>query len=111
VEELCEIAVQNNGLALQFVPKQYLCAKLCKIAVKKNEFAIQFVPYELLSIELCKQSLRNILVKFLFTQHKNLHRYYKCDLNKNTAAIEQFLQKNPTFHIDYNVEIDDIWNL
>lgn len=105
VEELCKIAVQNNGLALQFVPKMYLCAELCNIAVKKNELAIQFVPYEYLSIDLCKYALQNPLVMFLFTQHKNLHRYYKCDLNKNTAAIESFLRANPTFCIDFSIDI------
>ncbi len=52
--ELCEIAVTQNGLALQYVPDGIVkkesgdwYKKLCEIAVKSNGLALQFVPDEI----------------------------------------------------------------
>ena len=39
--EICKLAVQENGLALQFVKNQ--TEKICELAVQQDEIALQFV--------------------------------------------------------------------
>jgi len=42
--EICYAAVEQNGLALQYVPAQFKSAKLCFAAVEQNWWALQYVP-------------------------------------------------------------------
>jgi hypothetical protein len=42
--DICKIAVQNDGLALQFVPDQFKFIDLCKIAVQSVGDALKYVP-------------------------------------------------------------------
>jgi hypothetical protein len=53
-EEICKIAVSQNGYDLRFVPEQMRIKKLSKIAVAKNGYALQFVPVEIKTEEVCK---------------------------------------------------------
>lgn len=78
--ELCETAVKENGLALQFVPekiitaaeKQWL-ASIYKAAVSSNSQALQFVPDEFKSAELveaallgfCKESMDDYAIAYV----------------------------------------------
>jgi hypothetical protein len=41
--EICKLAVENNGLALEYVKKQFCTAEIISIAVNNNPEAIQFV--------------------------------------------------------------------
>ena len=38
------MAVQQDGLALQFVPKDKRTDKICEMAVLQNKYALQYVP-------------------------------------------------------------------
>ena len=48
-----EKAVQQNGLALEFVPLELRTESLCSIAVSQNPRALRWVPSQFKSIELC----------------------------------------------------------
>lgn len=51
-EELCTIAVKQNGLSLMFVPLPIQTAEMCLAAVRENWIAIRFVCDELRTDEL-----------------------------------------------------------
>ena len=55
-EELCKLAVQQNGLALEFVKKQFKTEELCKLAVQQNGFALEFVNKQ--TEEVCKLAVQ-----------------------------------------------------
>lgn len=44
IRELCMMAVENDGLSLQHIPKTYRTFDLCMAAVKQNHTALVFVP-------------------------------------------------------------------
>ena len=46
-KELCEIAVQQNGYALEYVPEKLKTKELCELAIEQNGMALQHVPEEL----------------------------------------------------------------
>jgi hypothetical protein len=56
--ELCEIAVEKDGMALQYVTNQN--DKICEIAVKQNGLALQFVKNKkyFICLEAIKQNPR-----------------------------------------------------
>ena len=60
-DEICKLAVQQNGNALQFVINQ--TSEICKLAVSKDIYALDFVKPELMTKELCKLAKFNILIK------------------------------------------------
>lgn len=43
-KELCELAVTQNGNALQYVPKELRTQELCEIAVEQNGLTLKYVP-------------------------------------------------------------------
>jgi hypothetical protein len=49
----CSFEVSNDGLELQYVPKELKDYKICRLALQQNGCAIQFVPEQLLTEELC----------------------------------------------------------
>jgi len=49
---VCFTAVNQNGKSIQYVPKQFLSEELYCTAVKSNAFSIQFVPKDLQTEEL-----------------------------------------------------------
>ena len=58
-KELCDLAVQQNGLALQYVPKHLRTPYLYEIAVKQDGMALEYVPKEFKTLELCKIAVKN----------------------------------------------------
>jgi|GEM_PF-4439127 len=42
--DICLAAVQNNGLALEFVPMQLKDYEICKVAIERNWRAFKFIP-------------------------------------------------------------------
>jgi len=52
--EICKLAVQQHGMALQYVKKQ--TEEICKLAVQQNGLAIQFVKEQ--TEELCKLAVQ-----------------------------------------------------
>jgi hypothetical protein len=57
--ELCEIAVQNNGLAISNVPLHLRKKELCESGVKQNGRALRYVPEELITPEMCEIAVQN----------------------------------------------------
>ena len=57
--ELCEIAVQQSGWALQYIPLELRTKKVCELAVQKNGMALKYVPEELRTKELCELAIKN----------------------------------------------------
>ena len=55
--ERCDMAVCDNGLALEFVPEEFKTAELCRAAVEKDGRALKFVPKELKTAELCHAAM------------------------------------------------------
>ena len=56
-EDLCRIAVEQNGEALEWTPENSRSKKLCKIAVEQNWGALQDVPAEHQTEELCRKAI------------------------------------------------------
>jgi hypothetical protein len=57
--ELCEIAVQQSGWALQYIPLGLRTKKVCELAVKQNGLALKCVPEDLKTKELCELAIKN----------------------------------------------------
>ena len=43
-KELCELAVKQNGRALDYVPARYKTKEFCELAVSHNGYALKYVP-------------------------------------------------------------------
>ena len=54
-EEMCKIAVQENGLALQYVHEKNKTEEICKLAVQQNQNALQYVPNKNKTEQSCYQ--------------------------------------------------------
>ena len=57
-KELCELAVQQDGRALQLVKDKFITKELCNIAVIQNGFALQYVKDEFITKELCELAVK-----------------------------------------------------
>lgn len=44
IDKICLAAVKQNGIALQYVPEEYINEELCEIAVTNKGNAIMSVP-------------------------------------------------------------------
>jgi hypothetical protein len=58
-KELCHLAVDNDWRALRFVPFEEMGPRICEKAVKKNGLALEYVPEELRSIDIVRIALTN----------------------------------------------------
>ena len=58
--ELWLVAVKQNGLVIQFVPKEHRTLDLCLAAVLRDGKALQFVPLELITPEMIEIAKRLI---------------------------------------------------
>ena len=58
-QELCRLAIKNEGRALEYVPEEFKTYELCKIAVTKWGSALEFVPEELKTKELCELAVKH----------------------------------------------------
>jgi len=60
--EVCEVAVKNNGLNLEFVPEQYKDADMCMLAVQGEGDALKYAPDCILlgdrGYEICDMAVR-----------------------------------------------------
>ena len=56
-EEICKIAVQQNGRALEYVNNQTY--EICKLAVKQNGSSLRYVFLEYRTDELCKIAVQS----------------------------------------------------
>ena len=56
--ELCRLAVENHGSALQFVPEHMKTPELCRLAVANYGFALNSVPEHMKTPELCRLAVK-----------------------------------------------------
>ena len=54
---MCKIAVDRNGLAIQYVPDELKTPEMCKIAVSTDGVLLYEVPEKLRTLEVCKTAL------------------------------------------------------
>ena len=54
LEEICKIAVQQNGLSLCLVDPIYKTTEICNLAVQQNASALEYVDYNLQTYDMCK---------------------------------------------------------
>lgn len=82
--EICKMAVQQNGIALQFIEKQ--TEEICKLAVQQNGWALQYVISQ--TEEICKlaiQQQKGWVLQFVKEQTPEL---CKLTLPLNGLALE-----------------------
>ncbi|MEK7070219.1 MAG: DUF4116 domain-containing protein, partial [Patescibacteria group bacterium] len=53
-QELCRLAVEKSGYALNLVPQEMKTPELCRLAVEKDGYALKYVPQEMKTPELCR---------------------------------------------------------
>lgn len=56
---ICYIAINVNGLELEYVPKHYISDNMIKIAVLQNGLALQFVQENMKTYDICAYALRD----------------------------------------------------
>jgi predicted SAM-dependent methyltransferase len=120
-EELCHVAVKQNGLAIKSIPEIFIASELCMEAVKQNGLALKFVPsayktikyYSILVLAMEQNGLALQYVPIKFRGIK-LCEYA---IKQNIAAMK-YVKKNKTFllnmcpinHMSYDF-ISDHYNM
>jgi hypothetical protein len=66
-QELCEIAVNENPLAIQYIPKHFMSKEMIEKVLEKNSSCVSFIPEELLTDNLYKNVLNKngLYLKFI----------------------------------------------
>jgi hypothetical protein len=73
-EDLCLEAVKQNGWALEFVPEAQKTEALCFIAAKQNGWALKFVPEEQRTEALCLAAVQQNGWAFKYVpKHMQVH--------------------------------------
>lgn len=69
-KKICKLAVEQNGLALQFAANKYITQKLCDLAVQQNWFALEYVNYSYQTKELCMSAVKKngLILQFIQNQ-------------------------------------------
>jgi hypothetical protein len=57
-EEICELAVQNNGFAIQYIPDNKITDEIIKLAVENNPYIIGYIHEDKKTIEIIKQAVQ-----------------------------------------------------
>lgn len=84
--DLCKHAVQNNGLALQYVDEQFLTEEIYTLAIENNPDALEFIDEENQTEQLCYQAinLKPYALRHVKNQNNQMCMYA---INKNPFAI------------------------
>jgi Domain of unknown function (DUF4116) len=56
--ELCRIAIEQNGEALEHLPEEYRTPELCRIAIEQNGLALYSVPTNHRTSEVCRMAIQ-----------------------------------------------------
>jgi len=82
-EKICKLAVQKNGLALQYVIVQ--TKEICNFAIQQNAFALKYVIFQ--NNELCKLAVKQngLSLYYVETQTKEL---CKLAVQQNPNALK-----------------------
>ena len=94
--EYCNIAVTQNGIALQFVKDEFHTAELSHIAVQQNALALQFVKDEFHTAELSQLAVQQNGCALQFVKNKfhtqelitNTLNWYTYDINYNLGFFK-----------------------
>ena len=65
-EEICKLAVQQNGCALSFVRDNLQTEEMYKLAVQQNAITLAFVRNYLQTEEICKLADLDDIEKYIF---------------------------------------------
>ena len=82
-EELCKLAVQRNGLALKFVKEQ--TEEICKLAVQQYGMAIKFVKEQ--TEEICKLAVQQNGYALQFVKEQT-EEICKLAIQQNVCALQ-----------------------
>jgi hypothetical protein len=82
--EIYELAVQQNGLSITYIPKELRTKELCELAVKQDGYALNYVPEKYLTQELCILSI----------SHKKSHLISIPDKYKTKEIYELAVKQN-----------------
>ena len=119
-EEICELAVKNNGDSLCYVPDNLKTKKICNLAIMNSNLAIDSTPMELLTEEYLKELIIakqkgfiSCLPKSLKTQELYEFTFInkKCDYfhipneYKNTLFYKNIIYNFPLFLKDLSKEL------
>ena len=67
-EEICRIAVMQDGYSLRYVEPEFITEELCKLALcdKHESDVLQWVPEQMKTLELCKFAIEQSIDNFPF---------------------------------------------
>ena len=86
-QEICKLAVQQNGCVLEFVKEQ--TEKICKLAVQQNGYALRYVPPELMNEEICKIAVQQCSYAVEYVKEPfYTDEICKCAVKKNGLALK-----------------------
>jgi len=105
--DICKIAVQQNGLALQFVPSNMINSDICKIAVQQNGAALQFISPEKRDSDICKIAVQQngLALQFVQQNTENIFDICKIAVQQNELAIDLVAQYINNFTPEQNKKI------
>ncbi|MDQ6990275.1 MAG: DUF4116 domain-containing protein [Mariprofundaceae bacterium] len=90
--ELCTIAVEENGYALEYVPKKLKSMELCLLAIETSDKAgvLRYIPKKLINLELCRMSISSTSGYFLKDVPKRFRTIEICTIavKNNPLALE-----------------------
>ncbi len=70
---MCQIAVQKDGLNLQYVPLKYKTLKMYKLAIQtSNRMALWYIQEQYITPELCVYAIREngLILQYVPTKYK-----------------------------------------
>jgi hypothetical protein len=113
--EIYELAVQNKGSSIEFVPEDCVTDRMCHNAIlgsQGNGENLKFIPNKLRSSDLCKEAINQNLYNVLYfpVEHitneilliiidDNIDLLYEIDLNNMKLETAKYAVKNG---FDYN---------
>ena len=60
-DEICKLAVQQSGSSLKYVKPELMNEEICKLAVRQNGNALHYVKPELMNDEICKLAVKKMV--------------------------------------------------
>ena len=87
-KEICELAVSENGRALEYIPEELKTPELCKLAANNNGMAWAYIPKGLITQELCNIAIQknDDILDFVPEKYKTKD-FYTLLIKKNGKQI------------------------
>ena len=91
-EELCRLAVSNDGWALRYVPEELRTEELCRVAVSNNGKALEYVPDRLRTEELCRVAVSsNRWALGYVPEELKTEELFRVAVNQNIDALRSYI--------------------